>query len=297
MAEARTTKPFPWKCTHCREKTVRLVVIPYSTQINHDGRSYQVVIPGLEVARCEKCGEVLLHDMATRRISEAFRQGVGLLTPEQIRKKREALGLTQKELANFLGIAEATLSRWETGSQIHQRSLDRLLRLFFAFENVRDALRDEANLAHLGMDEPKRFSEASNPTSSVATESSPTRSASGRTTHDSATTDGEPNPLPKNGDLTSLLPRDSDQGPILIRRNPPFKTGSQSQLIHQALEKAGPLMLEDIAAFVRAAGQPCDASRVKNHINYWLKNYHPEVYVEDKNGRGWYLNPRGVEFI
>ena len=50
------------------------------------------------------------------------------------------LGLTQKQLADKLGLAEATLSRWETGAQIRQRSLDKLLRLFFDLAMVQEAL-------------------------------------------------------------------------------------------------------------------------------------------------------------
>jgi transcriptional regulator with XRE-family HTH domain len=43
-------------------------------------------------------------------------------------------------LARLLGVGEATLSRWETGGQIQQRALDRLLRLYFAVPPARDAL-------------------------------------------------------------------------------------------------------------------------------------------------------------
>jgi DNA-binding transcriptional regulator YiaG len=72
-----------------------------------------------------------------RRLSDALRATAGLLQPGEIRAGREALGLTQKELANYLQIAEATLSRWETGAQIQQRSLDKLLRGFFGVEEFR----------------------------------------------------------------------------------------------------------------------------------------------------------------
>lgn len=37
---------------------------------------------------------------------------MGLLTPEQIRQAIERLGVSQKEVAQSLGIAEATLWRW-----------------------------------------------------------------------------------------------------------------------------------------------------------------------------------------
>jgi DNA-binding transcriptional regulator YiaG len=90
-------------------------------------------------------------DAANRRISNALRQQLRLLTPEQIRANRDALGLTQPELAGMLGIAVATLSRWETGAQIQQRAMDRLLRVTFAFEVVREALQDDRTLADLGV--------------------------------------------------------------------------------------------------------------------------------------------------
>jgi len=46
-------------------------------------------------------------------------------------------------------VAVASLSRWETGGQIQQRALDRLLRLYFGCEQVRTVLADEAQLASL----------------------------------------------------------------------------------------------------------------------------------------------------
>ena len=81
-----------------------------------------------------------LDDEANQRIPEALRREIGLLPPEEIRQQRERLGLTQKELARHLDLAESTLSRWETGAQIQERCLDRLLRLFFELPEVRKHL-------------------------------------------------------------------------------------------------------------------------------------------------------------
>jgi putative zinc finger/helix-turn-helix YgiT family protein len=134
MTEAMHSKPFPWKCGRCQRRAVVQSTSPYSVQMEHDGRTYAVSIPDLVAPRCQECGELVLDDAANERISGAFRQQLGLLTPEQIRANRERLGMTQRQLAGRLGIAEATLSRWETGGQIQQRALDRFLRLFFALE-------------------------------------------------------------------------------------------------------------------------------------------------------------------
>jgi putative zinc finger/helix-turn-helix YgiT family protein len=144
-------KPFPWKCGHCREKAVHRSTIEYSTKIEYEGRTYTVTLPDLEVPRCQNCGRLILDSPANRRIDDAFRQQLGLLQPEEIRRNRQALNLTQRELAAHLGIAEATLSRWETGGQIQQRSLDRLLRLYFGLPAVRAALATEGGLGDLRM--------------------------------------------------------------------------------------------------------------------------------------------------
>lgn len=147
---AVTSKAFPWKCGHCRQRAVHPAVVSYTCEADHDGRNYTIKVPTLKVPRCANCGELVLDSAANRQITESFRQQLGLLAPELIRRNREALGLTQRELAGHLGIAEATLSRWETGGQIQQRALDRLLRLYFSFGNIRAALADSERLNNLG---------------------------------------------------------------------------------------------------------------------------------------------------
>ena len=94
-----TAKLFPWKCSHCRCRSVVPALVDYTTEVEHDGRAYAVTVAGLEVARCGHCGEMILDDAANRRISETFREQVGLLGPTQIREHRKALGLTQRQLA------------------------------------------------------------------------------------------------------------------------------------------------------------------------------------------------------
>jgi putative zinc finger/helix-turn-helix YgiT family protein len=141
-------KPFPWKCGYCREKAVRRVTLPYSIEMQHDGRMYTVTIPDLEVPRCENCGELVLDSPATKRIEAEFREQLDLLKPEEIRRYREALHLTQRELAEHLCIAEATLSRWETGGQIQQRGYNKLLRHVFGLEDIRAAVAGQNGVSN-----------------------------------------------------------------------------------------------------------------------------------------------------
>jgi len=133
---------FSKKCGKCRQTATALATVPYTVQIDHDGRKYTVTIPDLVVPRCGKCGTLALDEEANRQISAAFRKEAGLLTPEEIRRHRTNLGLTQPSLADLLGVAVSTLSRWETGAQIQQRSLDRFLRAFFTLPELRRALAD-----------------------------------------------------------------------------------------------------------------------------------------------------------
>jgi putative zinc finger/helix-turn-helix YgiT family protein len=144
------TKPFPWRCRNCGEHSVRQEIISYSTNIDYDGRTYPVVVDGLKTPKCQACGKVFPDGEANRQITQAFRLQAKLLMPQQIRNNRETLQLTQKQLAKYVGLAEETISRWETGSQIQQRSLDNLLRLFFGFQQARQALMDENTLSMLG---------------------------------------------------------------------------------------------------------------------------------------------------
>jgi putative zinc finger/helix-turn-helix YgiT family protein len=95
--------------------------------------------------RCRNCGEVVLDAEADEQIVQAFRRQAGLLTPEEIRQNRKKLGLTQEELAERLSVAEAALSRWENGWQIQQRSLDKLIRLFFELPETRQFLQPSSS--------------------------------------------------------------------------------------------------------------------------------------------------------
>ncbi|WP_169981206.1 type II TA system antitoxin MqsA family protein [Tautonia rosea] len=128
----------PRKCSGCRERAVRPEVLDvYRAEIEHDGRKYTVEVPCLAVLKCQACGELVLDDDADERVIDALREAAGLLKPAEIRLHRKELKLTQEQLAGLLSIAESTLSRWETGTQIQQRSMDRMLRAFFEVPELR----------------------------------------------------------------------------------------------------------------------------------------------------------------
>ena len=81
------------------------------------------------------------------RIVAALRAEVGLLSPQEIHKRRTQLELSQQEIAEQLGVAKETIARWESGALIQPRAMDNLLRLYFESQEVRSLLRQRFKVA------------------------------------------------------------------------------------------------------------------------------------------------------
>ena len=134
-------QPFPWKCHHCFKNQVVMRTVCYDAEFRHDGRLYTFTVPKLKIPVCEACGERVFTEEVDDQITDALRSHLHLLTPDEIRAGLQRLNMTQREAAERLGIAEATLSRWLTDTQIQSRALDNLLRVFFACPEVRAVLQ------------------------------------------------------------------------------------------------------------------------------------------------------------
>jgi putative zinc finger/helix-turn-helix YgiT family protein len=143
-------KPFPWKCPECGKNEVRPATVVHTSQIKHDGRLHTVALAQLRVPRCSACGELVFDNDADEQIAQALRQQLGLLSGEQIRKNREALGLSQRVLAEHLGVAVETISRWECGVLTQTRAMDRYLRVYFGVPAARAALVAQPGTSHFG---------------------------------------------------------------------------------------------------------------------------------------------------
>src|SRR5271155_486486 len=122
----------------------------YDAEVRHDGRLYAFTVPNLELPVCQACGSKVFTENVDDQISAALRLNLDLLTPEEMRKAIGRVDMTQKEAAERLGVAEATLSRWLNETQIQSRAMDNLLRVFFAFPQVRTALNGDAQDPQLG---------------------------------------------------------------------------------------------------------------------------------------------------
>ena len=144
-------KAFPWKCPECGKKEVRRSTVRHVSQIRHDGRVYTVEVPRLRVPKCRACGELVFDNVADEQIAAALRQQLGLLSAVQIHSNREQLGLSQRELAEHLGVAKETISRWENGVLTQTRAMDRYLRVYFGVPAARTALVKETSAPSLGV--------------------------------------------------------------------------------------------------------------------------------------------------
>jgi len=99
---------------------------------------------------CSKCGhELFLEELEEgnfKRAYDAYRRKHEMLTASEIRDIRENYGLSQRALAQLLGMGEVTVSRYENGA-IQTRGHDHLLKLLREPENVRTLLDEtESNL-------------------------------------------------------------------------------------------------------------------------------------------------------
>jgi putative zinc finger/helix-turn-helix YgiT family protein len=134
----------------CLKEEVYPETMPYAIDVKHDNRMYHLEIPAIAIPKCRACGELVFTHTEDDKILEALRAHAHLLTPQQIKAGRTALGLKKKGLAERLGVAAETISRWETGAKIQSRAMDNLLRIYFAVPEVRTVLRGAEQDPNLG---------------------------------------------------------------------------------------------------------------------------------------------------
>jgi putative zinc finger/helix-turn-helix YgiT family protein len=103
----------------------------YEVDFKHDGKLHKIVLPEVEIATCQNCGTVQTDIEIGDKVTKALREQIGLLFPEEIKRQRGALHLSQEQLGECIGAAKESICRWETGALIQSVSTDKLLRMFF----------------------------------------------------------------------------------------------------------------------------------------------------------------------
>ena len=128
------------KCGVCGERAVSPVTLKcYTTTLEHDGQPYDLELVEFPVNQCANCKTIVPGADSEERLSNALRAAANVLMPAEIREYRKTLNLTQVQLADYLRLSPSTISRWESGAQIQQRSMDVLLRGFFGVPEFRIA--------------------------------------------------------------------------------------------------------------------------------------------------------------
>jgi len=103
-----------------------------------------IYLDGIDVFRCS-CGEEIINIPAIPElhylIALELIKKKSLLSNREIRFLRKNMGLTGKVLSKYIGVDNATLSRWENNVQTIDKSHDRLLRLIYS--NIKGIPSDE----------------------------------------------------------------------------------------------------------------------------------------------------------
>lgn len=116
-------------CAVCDSENVKKVRRKFEARYNQ----VPVVVEGVEMYRCDSCGEEFFTPEQSRELSRQIKKRVreewGLLSPERIVEIRKNLGLSQADLEELFGLGEKVVTRWENGRVIQGRTADAALRL------------------------------------------------------------------------------------------------------------------------------------------------------------------------
>jgi transcriptional regulator with XRE-family HTH domain len=122
----------PWFCHDCGQEAVRPETVRnYQSKIKYNGKLYTVEVPEFRVPRCASCKAFVFGNDAEEQISRAFRHQQGLLQPEEIEQNLRDRDLSQRDLADAIGVAEVTVSRWKTGTVFQSKASDMAMRGLF----------------------------------------------------------------------------------------------------------------------------------------------------------------------
>jgi putative zinc finger/helix-turn-helix YgiT family protein len=107
-------------CVQCQKWEMREERVEYTRTVA--GHSFTISLPARV---CESCREVYYSGQKLERVGlligqEFYRRGES--SGEAVRFLRKSLGLKARELAELLGVAPDTVSRWETGKSSPDRA-------------------------------------------------------------------------------------------------------------------------------------------------------------------------------
>ncbi len=129
MTDNQTTR---MKCPECEAG----YLVPFTRDEEFDfdlgEEIVKVIARDVPVERCDSCGLIASGIVAAMVRHEAICQAAGLLLPSEIKAIREKFGWSQQHLADLTGFPVATVSRWERGRLLPNRSDNKV------FQAIRD---------------------------------------------------------------------------------------------------------------------------------------------------------------
>ena len=122
-------------CPICGEGTIKVERKPEIFEYKG-----QTLALELTVYSCDVCREGFFDNEEMKKhqktIKDFQRRVDGLLTSEEIKQIREKYGLSQRELARILGVAEKSIAKYEAGFVAQSKAMDNLLRVIGEFPDV-----------------------------------------------------------------------------------------------------------------------------------------------------------------
>lgn len=88
-----------------------------------------MVVPAADWEECTACKERILSLALEAELDAQRYRRLGLLTPAEIKAIRVRAGLSQVAMAQEIGVGDKTYARWESGTMMHNRGNDNLIRL------------------------------------------------------------------------------------------------------------------------------------------------------------------------
>jgi putative zinc finger/helix-turn-helix YgiT family protein len=119
--------PIGTKCPECGQGQLLSLTRTEEFDFELGDETVKVHAENVPVEKCDKCGEVMSGPAAAKVRHEAICRAAGLLTPSEIKTIRDKFGWSQQQLADLTSFGVATISRWERGRLLPNRSNNKVL--------------------------------------------------------------------------------------------------------------------------------------------------------------------------
>jgi putative zinc finger/helix-turn-helix YgiT family protein len=126
-------------CPFCSKAKLVLQQIEY---VYEDPDSPKVSVPGVWVEHCPNCSENIFPAASSKYIEDFLVELDDQLSPRELIRIREDLGVDQGEMSEILGLGDKTYHRWEKGTQFPSRSMGYYIRILANHPETFEWLRE-----------------------------------------------------------------------------------------------------------------------------------------------------------